>query len=111
VIVTTPQDVALIDARKSLHMFTKLETRVLGIVENMSGFECPECGHLEHIFGSGGGARTAEELGLPLLGSVPLDPAIVIGGDTGAPVVLERPDSPAAKAFMEIAEKVAKATA
>jgi ATP-binding protein involved in chromosome partitioning len=111
VIVTTPQDVALIDARKGLHMFAKLETRVLGIVENMSGFECPECGHTEHIFGSGGGARTAEALELPLLGSVPLDPAVVAGGDTGAPVVLERPDSPSARAFIEIAAKVAEATA
>ena len=110
VIVTTPQDVALIDARKGLHMFTKLETRVLGIVENMSGYECPECGHMEHVFGTGGGARTAEELGLPLLGPVPLDPAIVIGGDNGTPVVLERPDSPSARAFVEIAEKVAGAT-
>ena len=110
VIVTTPQDVALIDARKGLHMFTKLETRVLGIVENMSRYECPECGHHEHIFGSGGGARTAEELGLPLLGSVPLDPAVVTGGDSGKPVVLERPDSAAARAFFEIAEKVAEAT-
>jgi ATP-binding protein involved in chromosome partitioning len=110
VIVTTPQDVALIDARKGLHMFRKLETRVLGIVENMSGFECPECGHVEPIFGAGGGARTADELGLPLLGSVPLDPAVVVGGDTGAPVVLERPDSPSAKAFAEIAERVAEAT-
>lgn len=110
VIVTTPQDVALIDARKGLHMFTKLDTRVLGIVENMSGFECPECGHMEHVFGSGGGVKTAEELGLPLLGSVPLDPAIVTGGDTGAPVVRERPDSPSAKAFTEIADKIAEAT-
>jgi len=110
VIVTTPQDVALIDARKGLHMFRKLEARVLGIVENMSGFECPKCGHVEHVFGSGGGARTAEELELPLLGSVPLDPAIVVGGDTGAPVVRARPDSPAARAFTEIADKVAKAT-
>ena len=110
VIVTTPQDVALIDARKGLHMFRKLETRVLGIVENMSGYECPECGHIEHIFGSGGGAKTAEELELPLLGSVPLDPGIVTGGDSGTPVVIERPDSPAARAFTEIAEKVAKAT-
>ncbi len=110
VIVTTPQDVALIDARKGLHMFRKLETRVLGIVENMSGFECPECGHVENVFGAGGGARTAEELGLPLLGSVPLDPAIVTGGDSGAPVVLERPDSPSARAFTEIAEKVAELT-
>jgi len=111
VIVTTPQDVALIDARKGLHMFRKLETRVLGIVENMSGYECPECGHIEHVFGSGGGAKTAEELELPLLGSVPLDPAIVTGGDSGTPVVIERPDSPSTRAFTEIAEKVAKATA
>jgi len=110
VIVTTPQDVALIDARKGLHMFTKLETRVLGIVENMSGYECPECGHIEHIFGSGGGAKTAEELGLPLLGSIPLDPAIVSDSDTGTPVVLERPDSPSARAFTEIADRVAEAT-
>lgn len=109
-IVTTPQDVALIDARKGLHMFTKLETRVLGIVENMSGFECPECGHVEHVFGSGGGAATAEALDLPLLGSVPLDPAVVSGGDTGKPVVLERPDSPSARAFAEIADKVIRAT-
>ena len=65
---------------------------------------------MEHVFGVGGGARTAEELGLPLLGSVPLDPAIVTGGDTGAPVVLERPDSPAALAFTEIAKKVAELT-
>jgi len=91
-------------------MFTKLETRVLGIVENMSGFECPECGHIEHVFGTGGGAKTAEDLDLPLLGSVPLDPAVVTGGDTGAPVVLERPDSPSARALTEIADKVAKAT-
>jgi len=110
VIVTTPQDVALIDARKGLHMFRKLETRVLGIVENMSGYECPECGHIEHVFGSGGGAKTAEELELPLLGSVPLDPAIVTGGDSGNPVVIDRPDSPSARTFTEIAEKVAKAT-
>ena len=85
VIVTTPQDVALIDARKSLHMFRKLEVPVLGIVENMSGFQCPECGHLEHVFGSGGGQRTAKELGVPLLACVPLDPAIVAGGDSGHP--------------------------
>ena len=110
VIVSTPQDVALIDARKGLHMFQKLETRVLGLVENMSGFECPECGHMEYVFGSGGGAKTAEELGLPLLGSVPLDPAIVIGGDHGSPIVLAEPDSPAARVFAEIADKVAKAT-
>jgi ATP-binding protein involved in chromosome partitioning len=107
VIVTTPQDVALIDARKGLHMFRKLEVPVLGIVENMSGYQCPECGHLEHVFGSGGGQRTADELGIPLLGSIPLDPAIVTGGDSGKPVVLDRPDSPAAKAFLGLAKSLA----
>jgi ATP-binding protein involved in chromosome partitioning len=111
IIVTTPQDVALIDARKGLNMFTKLDTPVLGIVENMAGFTCPECGHTEPIFSSGGGARTAEALGLPLLGSVPIDPAVVVGGDTGKPVVVEQPDSTSAKAFAEIAEKIADATA
>jgi ATP-binding protein involved in chromosome partitioning len=111
VIVTTPQDVALIDARKALHMFTKLETRVLGIVENMAGFRCPECGHVEHVFGAGGGARTADELGLPLLGSVPLDPAVVVGGDAGTPVVVDRPDSATAQAFTGVADAIADATA
>jgi len=108
VIVTTPQDVALIDARKSLHMFNKLEVPVLGIVENMTVYQCPECGHVEHVFGSGGGQRTAEELDVPLLGSVPLDPAIVIGGDTGKPVVFERPDSPTGRAFAELAKILAE---
>jgi ATP-binding protein involved in chromosome partitioning len=106
VIVTTPQDVALIDARKSLHMFNKLDVPVLGIVENMSAYQCPECGHVEAIFGSGGGRRTAEELGVPLLGSIPLDPAVVTGGDAGKPVVIDRPDSPTAKAFVELAQKI-----
>ncbi len=110
VIVTTPQDVALIDARKGLQMFRKLEVPVLGIVENMSGYECPECGHLEHVFGSGGGERTCEELGVPLLGSIPLDPAIVTGGDSGRPVVADRPDSPAGRAFTGLAEKLSAAT-
>jgi ATP-binding protein involved in chromosome partitioning len=106
VIVTTPQDVALIDARKSLHMFKKLDVPVLGLVENMSAYQCPKCGHIESIFGSGGGQRTAEELGVPLLGAIPLDPAVVAGGDTGNPIVIERPDSPTAKAFAELAQRV-----
>jgi len=108
VIVTTPQDVALIDARKSLHMFTKLEVSVLGIVENMSAYQCPECGHVEHVFGSGGGERTAQELGVPFLASISLDPAVVAGGDTGKPVVIDRPDSPTGKAFRELAKKLAE---
>ncbi|MCG6947448.1 MAG: Mrp/NBP35 family ATP-binding protein [Acidobacteria bacterium] len=110
VIVTTPQDVALVDARKSLHMFKKLEVPVLGIVENMSAYTCPECGHVESIFGSGGGERTAKELGIPLLGSVPLDPAVVVGGDGGKPVVVDRPDSPTGKAFSELAQAVSELT-
>ena len=110
VIVTTPQDVALIDARKSLHMFSKLDVPVLGIVENMSIYECPECGHVEHIFGAGGGRRTADELGVPLLGTIPLDPAIVTGGDSGKPVVAERPDTPAGRAFTELARDLISAT-
>ena len=108
VIVTTPQDVALVDARKSLHMFRKLEVPVLGIVENMSVYECPECGHVEHIFGAGGGRRTADELGVPFLGSIPLDAAIVTGGDSGKPVVTERPDSPAGRAFTELARELSQ---
>jgi len=108
IIVTTPQDVALVDARKALHMFRKLEVPVLGIVENMSAYHCPECGHIEHVFGDGGGRRTAEELEIPLLASIPLDPAVVTGGDSGKPVVFERPDSPAAQAFVELAQKLAE---
>ncbi len=103
VIVTTPQDVALIDARKSLHMFRKLNVPVLGIVENMANYTCPECGHKEHLFGSGGGRRTAEDLGVPLLGEIPIDPSIAAGGDSGTPVVLQHPDSVAAKAFVQLA--------
>jgi ATP-binding protein involved in chromosome partitioning len=106
VIVTTAQDVALIDARKSLHMFRKLEVPVLGIIENMSHYTCPECGHIEHVFGSGGGRRTAEALGVPFLGEIPIDPAVAAGGDTGNPVVLERPDSPVGRAFIALAEAV-----
>jgi ATP-binding protein involved in chromosome partitioning len=103
IIVTTPQDVALIDARKGLHMFRKLDVPVLGIVENMSFYECGECGHIEHIFGAGGGQRTAEALDIPFLGSIPIDPDIVTGGDSGRPVVINRPDSAAGRAFERLA--------
>ena len=106
VIVTTPQDVSLIDARKGLHMFREVDVPVLGIVENMSVYTCPECGHAEHIFRSGGGRRTAEELGVPLLGDVPIDPRVAVSGDSGTPVVLAHPDSDAARAFTIIAERV-----
>ncbi len=107
VIVTTPQDVSLIDARKGLHMFREVDVPVIGIVENMSVFRCPECGHKEHIFREGGGRRTAEELGVPLLGDIPIDPRIAQAGDSGTPTVLANPDSDAARAFGEIAGVVA----
>jgi ATP-binding protein involved in chromosome partitioning len=109
VIVTTPQDVSLIDARKGLNMFREVDVPVIGIVENMSVFRCPECGHKEHIFRQGGGRRTAEELGVPLLGDIPIDPRIAEAGDAGTPTVLAHPDSDAARAFGEIAGVVAAA--
>src|SRR5438105_15897640 len=99
VVVTTPQDVALIDARKGLAMFRNVNVPVLGIIENMSYYICRHCGEREEIFGHGGGKRTAEMLGVPFLGEVPLDPQVVVGGDTGAPIVILDPTSPAAGAF------------
>ena len=106
VIVTTPQDVALIDARKGLHMFREVGVPVIGIIENMSLFRCPDCGHVAHIFRSGGGERTASELGVPFLGSVPIDPLVTESGDLGSPVVMAHPDSEVAGAFRDIAAKV-----
>ncbi len=107
VVVTTPQDVALIDARKGLAMFRKVNVPVLGIVENMSYYICRHCGEREEIFGHGGGKKTAEMLGVPFLGEVPLDPKVVVGGDSGEPIVVLDPGSPAAAAFRELARQVA----
>jgi len=106
VIVTTPQDVALIDARKGLAMFRKVNVPVVGIVENMSGFVCPHCGEATDIFKRGGGERTAELLGTRFLGRIPLDPAIVAGGDSGVPIVVAQPNGPHAEAFRQVAEAV-----
>ncbi len=106
VIVTTPQDVALIDARKGLAMFRKVNVPVLGIVENMSYFICKHCGQREEIFGHGGGKKTADMLGVPFLGEVPIDPKVVVGGDTGEPIVVMDPQSAAAQAFRSIAAQV-----
>ena len=106
VIVTTPQDVALIDARKGLAMFQKVNVPVLGIVENMSYFVCRKCGHREEIFKHGGGERTAKKLNVPFLGSIPLDPAVAIGGDAGVPIVAAEPESPVTHAFLKIAETI-----
>ncbi len=106
VIVTTPQDVALIDARRGLQMFRKLEVPVLGLVENMSTFVCPHCGLETHIFRQGGGDRTARELGVPLLAEIPLEPAIAEGGDTGRPILVEQPEGPHARIFLGLAQRV-----
>lgn len=106
VIVTTPQDVALIDARKGLNMFRKVNVPVLGVVENMSAFVCPACGHSTEIFKKDGGRRTAQQLDVPFLGAVPIDPQIVVASDAGVPIVLSHPDSQAAGAFREIARSI-----
>lgn len=109
VTVTTPQEVALHDVRKGIMMFQKVNVPLLGIVENMSFFVCGHCGERTEIFSHGGGERAAEKLGIPFLGRVPIDPAIRAGGDTGNPIVIAKPDSPQAKAFREIADKLAAA--
>ena len=106
VIVTTPQDVALIDARKGLGMFRKVDVPVAGVIENMSGFKCPCCGEEIDVFKKGGGQRIAELLGAPFLGRIPLDPAIVEGGDAGEPIVVSQSDGEHAAAFAKVAESV-----
>lgn len=107
VIVTTPQDIALLDARKALRMFEKVEVPVLGIVENMATHVCSNCGHEEHIFGEGGGARMAEQYGVPCLGSLPLDIRIRQQADGGTPTVAAMPDSGLAARYREIARNAA----
>ncbi|MGH6946963.1 MAG: Mrp/NBP35 family ATP-binding protein [Kiloniellales bacterium] len=106
VIVSTPQDIALIDARKGLNMFRKVDVPVFGIVENMSVFVCPHCGKESHIFAHGGARAEAARLGVPFLGEIPLDIAIRETSDGGRPLVVSAPDSPQAKAYMKIAEAV-----
>lgn len=107
VVVSTPQDVSLKIARRGLRMMEQVNVPILGIVENMSGFTCPSCGTLTHIFHQGGGAAIAQELGVPFLGKVPLDPAVVDCGDSGQPLVKAAPDSPAAAAYRQIAAALA----
>ena len=103
IIVSTPQDVALLDARKGVDMFTQLKVPILGLIENMSTHVCSNCGHEEHIFGHGGVAAEAEKLGAPLLGELPLDIDIRTTSDSGAPIVVAKPDSPQARTFRRIA--------
>lgn len=107
VIVTTPQDIALLDARKGLQMFEKVSVPVLGIVENMAVFCCPNCGHEEHIFGQDGGKRMAADFNVPLLGSMPLDLKIRLQADSGQPTLVAEPDGKVAGLYKEMARKLA----
>jgi ATP-binding protein involved in chromosome partitioning len=108
VMVTTPQDVALLDVRKAVGMFQRLNVPVLGIVENMSDFACPHCGKRTSVFGTSGGKRLSEEYGVPLLAQLPLDPETRVGGDEGLPITLRRPESAQAGAFRALAAAVAR---
>jgi ATP-binding protein involved in chromosome partitioning len=107
VIVTTPQEVAVADAVKGLKMFQEVKTPVLGIVENMSGFVCPNCNEIHDIFGTGGGKDTAAKYEVELLGQVPIEPAVRVGGDDGVPVVATAPDSITGQAFAHLGRRVA----
>jgi ATP-binding protein involved in chromosome partitioning len=107
VIVTTPQDIALADARKGLEMFQKVNVPVLGVVENMSLHVCTNCGHVEHIFGERGGETLSSQYGVPLLGALPLDGRIRVETDEGKPTVVAEPDGALARAFREVALRAA----
>jgi ATP-binding protein involved in chromosome partitioning len=107
VVVTTPQEVSLSDVRKAVGMFRQLNIPVLGVIENMSYFVCGHCHGRTDIFGSGGGRRMAEEMGIPFLGEVPIDTRVRSGGDDGHPIVSQAPEAPAARAFLDLASRVA----
>ena len=109
-IVTTPQDVALLDSRKSVSFSNALELPVLGIVENMAGFVCPHCKETVNLFKIGGGEKAANELGVPFLGRVPIDPNVVDAGDNGMPLIADNGSSPASEAFEGIIDKILEKT-
>jgi ATP-binding protein involved in chromosome partitioning len=109
IIVTTPQDVATLDARKALKMFEKVEVHVLGLVENMAAHVCSNCGHVEHLFGQGGAGRMADQYGVPVLGSLPLEVGIREQGDAGIPIVASAPESAVAATYRETARAVVEA--
>ncbi len=106
IIVSTPQDVALMDARKGIDMFNQLKTPIIGMIENMSTHICSNCGHEEHVFGHGGVAREAKKLGVPLLAEIPLHLDIRLAADGGAPIVVSKPDSAQAQAFRDVARRL-----
>ena len=106
IIISTPQKVALADARKGIDMYRKMEVPVLGLVQNMASFLCPSCGELSHVFGCEGASELASEEGIPLLGSIPLDPALMAASDSGQPLVISQPQSAVSKVFSEIAQQL-----
>jgi ATP-binding protein involved in chromosome partitioning len=106
IIVSTPQDVALLDARKGIDMFNQMKTPIIGMIENMSTHICSQCGHEEHMFGHGGVKTEAEKLGVPLLAEIPLHLDIRMAADGGAPIVVSKPDSPQAQAFRTVAKNL-----
>ncbi|KAB2016095.1 hypothetical protein ES319_D08G072600v1 [Gossypium barbadense] len=105
-IVSTPQDVALIDARRGVRMFSKVQVPILGLIENMSYFKCPHCGEPSFIFGAGGARKTAAEMGLQLVGEIPIELDIRKGCDKGMPIVVSAPDSTVSKAYHDVAQTV-----
>jgi Mrp family chromosome partitioning ATPase len=106
VVVTTPQALAVQDVRRCVTFCRQLDLPVLGVIENMSGFTCPGCGQHHELFGAGGGQAMAADLGLPFLGAIPIDPAVVPSGDQGTPIVRSHPDSPTAVAFRAIVDRL-----
>ncbi len=107
VIVTTPQDVSLLDARRGLRMFQNVKVPILGVVENMAGFVCGHCEEVTHIFRQGGGSKIATEIGVPLLGSIPIDPRLAEGSDSGRPTVIAFPEAEVSKIYRKIAGEIA----
>jgi ATP-binding protein involved in chromosome partitioning len=107
IVVTTPQQVSLADTRRAIRMYQKLNIRVTGLIENMSHYACPQCGHEADIFGSGAGEALAIEMGVPFLGRIPIYQPIREGGDSGHPIVLSEPESVAGRAFIHVAEQAA----
>ena len=108
IIVTTPQEIALADVRKSINFCKTLKMEIFGLIENMSSLSCPHCGQMINLFGSGGGERTARETGIRFLGNIPFDPKVVACGDSGACYQDENTESPVTKAFVSVAEEVSK---
>jgi ATP-binding protein involved in chromosome partitioning len=106
VIVSTPQDIALLDVVKALTMFEKANVPLLGMVQNMSHWSCPDCGRKDHIFGDGGVAREAKKRGIELLGEIPLSMAVRVGSDSGTPIVVAEPQSEQAKTYRNIAKRL-----